>query len=81
MGVKPFIIDSQDASHHARGRGDALQCRTIEVMKSIGLGQQMVDEGVKMFTRTFWDMTVSPPQCTSRSDFFSPDIDCDDCYR
>lgn len=81
QGIKPYIIDAQDASHHARGRGDALQCRTIEVMRSIGLGQEMIEAGVKMFTRTVWDMTADPPSCTSRSDFYSSDIDCEDAYR
>lgn len=55
--------------------------RTIEVMRSIGIGAKLVEQGVKMFTRTFWDTTTTPPRCTSRSGFFSPRFDIDDCYR
>lgn len=79
-GLRIRVVDSGHASHHERGRGDALQCRTIEVLRMVGVGQEIIDQGVKMFARTFWDTSQSKPECISRSSFFSPTFDIDDCY-
>ena len=54
LGIKAIVVDSNLAADHEKGRGDALQCRTIEVMRNLGVANAMIDEGAKMFVRSFW---------------------------
>lgn len=80
MGVRPLIVDSNPFTDHEYGRGDALLCRTVEVMKSLGVGETMIAAGNPIYERTYWDMAANPPACKTISDFFPAALDIEYLY-
>ncbi|KAJ6549133.1 FAD binding domain-containing protein [Mycena vulgaris] len=80
LGVRPLIVDSNHFIDHEFGRGDALLCRTIEALRSLGVGDAMIANGKRLFERTYWDMASEPPTCNTISDFFPATLDIEDLY-
>ncbi|KAJ6597935.1 FAD binding domain-containing protein [Mycena sp. CBHHK59/15] len=80
LGVRPLIVDSNHFIDHEWGRGDALLCRSVEVIRSLGLGETMISSGYPIWERVFWDMTADPPACTTINDFFPADLDIEDLF-
>ncbi|KAJ7656454.1 FAD binding domain-containing protein [Mycena polygramma] len=80
LGVRPLIVDSNHFIDHEWGRGDALLCRTIEVLRNLGVGEALIGSGKRIPERAYWDMTANPPACTTLSDFFPAELDIEDLY-
>ncbi|KAJ7488296.1 FAD binding domain-containing protein [Mycena latifolia] len=80
FGVRPLIVDSNHFTDHEFGRGDALLCRTVEIMESLGVGADMIAAGKPIHERTYWDMTANPPACKTISDFFPGALDIEYLY-
>ncbi|KAJ7122188.1 hypothetical protein C8R44DRAFT_852919 [Mycena epipterygia] len=54
LGVRPLIVDSNPFIDHEWGRGDGLLCRTLEVLRNLGMGETMIASGCPTHERTFW---------------------------
>ncbi|KAJ7634559.1 FAD binding domain-containing protein [Roridomyces roridus] len=80
LGIRPLIVDSNHFIDHAWGRGDALLCRTTEILRSLGIAESMAAQGQRLYQRTFWDMTANPPTWTTISDFFEKELDIEELY-
>ncbi|KAJ7175053.1 FAD binding domain-containing protein [Mycena crocata] len=80
LGVRPLIVDSNPFMDHEWGRGDALLCRTVEVLRSLGVGETIIGHGRRISERSYWDMTADPPACKTISDFFPAELDIEDLY-
>ncbi|KAJ7715774.1 FAD binding domain-containing protein [Mycena olivaceomarginata] len=80
LGVRPLIVDSNHFMDHEWGRGDALLCRTVEVLRSLGMDEAIVVNGRPVPERAYWDMTVNPPACKTLSDFFPGELDVEDLH-
>ncbi|KAJ7263605.1 FAD binding domain-containing protein [Mycena haematopus] len=80
LGVRPLIVDSNHFIDHEWGRGDALLCRTIEVLRSLGIGETIIASGRCIPERAYWDLTTNPPACKTLSDFFPAELDIEDLY-
>ncbi|KAJ7814523.1 FAD-binding monooxygenase [Mycena olivaceomarginata] len=84
LDVCPLIVDSNHfIDHfidHEWGRGDALLSRTIEVLRSLGVGETFIASGRRISERAYWDMTANPPACKTLSDFFPVELDIEDLY-
>ncbi|KAF7362811.1 Phenol 2-monooxygenase [Mycena venus] len=80
LGVRPLIVDSNHFIDHEWGRGDALMCRTVEVLRSLGMGEPFMASGKRIHQRAYWDMTANPPSCRTLSDFFPAELDIEDLY-
>ncbi|KAJ7511424.1 hypothetical protein B0H11DRAFT_871402 [Mycena galericulata] len=80
LGVRPLIVDSNHFIDHEWGRGDALLCRTVEVLRSLGVGETMIARGNRICERTYWDLTANPPVCKTLSDFFPVELGIEDLY-
>ncbi|KAJ7443407.1 hypothetical protein B0H11DRAFT_465284 [Mycena galericulata] len=80
LGVRPLIVDSNYFIDHECGRGDALLCRTVEVLRSLGVGETMIAHGNRICECTYWDLMANPPVCKTISDFFPVELDIEDLY-
>ncbi|KAF7336115.1 Phenol 2-monooxygenase [Mycena venus] len=80
LGVRPLIVDSNHFTDHEWGRGDALLCRTVEVLRSLGMDEAIIANGRPVPERAYWDMTANPPACKTLSDFFPAELDVEDLY-
>ncbi|KAJ7689190.1 FAD binding domain-containing protein [Mycena rosella] len=80
LGVRPLIVDSNHFTDHEWGRGDALLCRTVEALRSLGVGKAMIASGSRISERAYWDMTAEPPACINISDVFPVGLDIEDLY-
>ncbi|KAJ6592375.1 FAD binding domain-containing protein [Mycena capillaripes] len=58
LGVRPLIVDSNHFIDHEWGRGDALFCRTIEVLRSLGLRETMIASGKWIPERAYWVSSI-----------------------
>ncbi|KAJ6493399.1 FAD binding domain-containing protein [Mycena sanguinolenta] len=80
LGVRPLIVDSNHFTEHEWGRGDGLLCRTIEMFRSLGMGEAIVASGRCISERAYWDLTTNPPSCKTLADFFPTALDIEDLY-
>ncbi|KAF8177798.1 FAD binding domain-containing protein [Mycena galopus ATCC 62051] len=80
LGVRPLIVDSNPFIDHEWGRGDALLCRTIEILRSLGMGETALVNGRHIPERAYWDMTANPPACKTLTDSFPAELDIEDLY-
>ncbi|KAJ7182487.1 FAD binding domain-containing protein [Mycena crocata] len=80
LGVRPLIVDSNNLIDHEWGRGDALLCRTLEVLRSLGLGETIIANGFVTWERTFWNMNSDPPACTTLANLFPAELDTEDLF-
>ncbi|KAJ7090636.1 FAD binding domain-containing protein [Mycena epipterygia] len=80
FGVRSLIVDSNHFADHEWGRGDALLGRTVEVLRSLGVGETLIAAGNRICERSFWDMTATPPTCKTISDYFPSTLDIEDAY-
>ncbi|KAF7350603.1 Phenol 2-monooxygenase [Mycena sanguinolenta] len=80
LGVRPLIVDSNHFTEHEWGRGDGLICRTIEMFRSLGVGETIVANGSRILERAYWDLTTDPPACKTLVDFFPARLDIEDLY-
>ncbi|KAF8142983.1 FAD binding domain-containing protein [Mycena galopus ATCC 62051] len=80
LGVRPLIVDSKHFIDHEWGRGDALLCRTVEMLRSLGMGETALASGRRIPERAYWDMTANPPACKTLTDSFPAELDIEDLY-
>ncbi|KAF5345773.1 hypothetical protein D9758_011885 [Tetrapyrgos nigripes] len=79
MGVNPLIIDNALASEHEWGRGDGMQFRTLEVLRNLGLYDDLEKQSLKVATMSQWAITENP---TVRhvTNFAAGDMDIEEKY-
>ncbi|VDB88511.1 unnamed protein product [Peniophora sp. CBMAI 1063] len=81
MGVKPMVVDATDYADHQYGRSDALHCRAMEVMESLGLPMDQIRHmGRKLYGRSFWENSGNASKRTAFARFYPTFLDLNEDY-
>lgn len=63
----PFRLLERRAGPLATGQADGVQCRTVEVFESLGIGEELVKEAYHVLEVAFWAPAEAQPMQSSRS--------------
>lgn len=74
LGITPLILDERtDAT--SVGRADGLQPKTIETLRMLGLADELLQQGVRVYDICLWHSTAVDPQQQDPTPPVSPDQD------
>lgn len=65
LGINPLILDER-ADQTPGGRADGMQPKTIETLRMLGLADELLQKGVKVFDMCLWHAPSSAPEQLQR---------------